>query len=110
MGIIFIRETLNEFICTCKPTCFHTFFIGRLFVSPAQVIQNTSGKQYIFLQYYGHLITQGLQIIASDILTADIDRTLIYIIQTADEVHQTGLGTTGTTQNTDGLSGFDLKV
>ena len=55
-------------------------------------------------------LRKSFQIIVSDVLATDINGTLIDIIQTADEVHQTGLGASGTTQDTDGLTGFDLEI
>ena len=110
MGIIFIRETLNEFICTCKPTCFHTFFVGRLFVSPAQVIQNTSGKQYIFLQYNRYLVSQYFQIIILDIPSANQDFSACHVIQTTDQIHQTRLRTSGSSNDANRLTGMDVQI
>ena len=62
------------------------------------------------MQYHGHLITKSLQIITSYVLATHIYSAFIHIIKTADQVDQTGLRASGTAQNTNSLTGFDLQI
>ncbi len=39
LGLVFVRELLNKFICTGLTACLHAFLLSGLFISPSQVIQ-----------------------------------------------------------------------
>ena len=67
-------------------------------------------KQCVFLQNHRDLISQNLSILFADIHPADTDRAFVHVIQTADQIHQTALAGSGTTNNTDGLSAFDMQI
>ena len=105
MRIVAIRHSLNKLIRTGKTAGTAALFLRRVFVSPAEVVQDTSGKQDILLQHDRHFITKHFHIVASDILSAYLDTSGSYIIKTADQVDQTGFGATGSSDDTDRLTG-----
>ena len=61
------------------------------------------------MKHHGHLVAERLQIVGTDIISAHVNLPLTDIIETADQVHQTGLGTSGTADDADGLAGFNLQ-
>src|SRR5699024_1760266 len=110
MRIAAIRHSLNKLIRTGKTAGTAALFLRRVFVSPAEVVQDTSGKQDILLQYDRHFITKHFHIVASDILSAHLDTSGSYIIKTADQIDQTGLCASGSSDNTDRLTGTDGQI
>ena len=79
-------------------------FLRRVFIAPAEIFKNRTGEQYIFLKHHGHLITKSLDIIITHIHTADLDRTVQYIIQTRDQLYKGRFGTSGSTDDSNGLT------
>lgn len=49
MGVISLWERVDELICTCKPAGFPAFFVSCLQISPAQIVIDGTGEQYIVL-------------------------------------------------------------
>ena len=59
--------------------------------SPAEIIQNRTGKQCVFLKHYRYLISQYFGIIFANIHAADTDRTVVHIIKAADKIDKAAL-------------------
>ena len=110
MRMVFIRHPLYKFIRTRKFTRTLTFLLTGILIAPAQIIENTSGKQHVILEYHGHLIAQSIQIIVSHIHTAYQNFSGGHIIKTRDQIDQTGFCATGSTEDTDRLPGMDIQV
>ena len=86
------------------------FFLRGFHVTPTQIFQDCTGKQHIVLQHHRHLVSEGFHVIILHIHAAYQKLALRHIIESADQVHQAGLGASGTADNTDGLTRFDFQV
>jgi len=110
VGLVLIGEALDKLIGTGLLAGLLNLGIGCLGVAPAQVFCNRAAEQLILLQHHGHIVAQGVQIIAADIYTADDDAALGRIVQAGQQLHQTGLGRAGAADNADRLAGADVEV
>ncbi len=79
--VIRIREGLNEFIRMRQLTGMTDFLIRGIFLAPAQIVPDGSREQHVFLQHHGDLPAQRFQIVLTDIVTADTDRSLRDIVK-----------------------------
>ena len=57
-----------------------TFLPSCILVTPAEILQNRSAKQHIFLQYYRYLIAEYLDIILPDIPSSYLYLAISHII------------------------------
>src|SRR5699024_12868940 len=69
--IVASREFLHKGVCLGKLTYSLHFFIRCVFITPADIVVNCSGKKHIFLKHHGYLVTQCFQVVFSDINTSD---------------------------------------
>ena len=102
--IVTIRHTLDKFIRTGKLAGTSAHFISGFLVAPSQVLVYGSAEQCILLQNHRNLISQGFHVIFSHIYATYPYTSISHIIQTADKIHKTGLGTSCTSDYTDSLS------
>ena len=102
--LIFLWKSFNKFICTCQFTRFYALFICGIFISPPQIFQNRAGEKNILLKYNCYLGSQRLHVIFSDISATDKNFSLCHIIQTTDQIDQTGLCTSCSPDDPDCLS------
>ena len=107
---ISIRKLLDKFIRAGKAADTDTFLQGSLFIAPAQIFQNRAGEQYVLLQYDRNFIPQRVEVILPYVPAADLYASFRYVIEPADQVHEAGLGRTGSADNTDGLAGANMQV
>ena len=52
------------------------FFVGRIFITPAQIFVNGSREEHVVLQYHGNLVAQRIQVVGADVFAADKDCAL----------------------------------
>ena len=71
ISIVFVRHFLNEVIRTGKLTRSAALFLRSLFISPAQILQNGTGKQHILLKYNCYLVTQTIHMVVTHIHAAN---------------------------------------
>ena len=102
--LIFLWKSFNKFICTCQFTRFYALFICGIFISPPQIFQNRAGEKNILLKYNCYLVSQRFHVIFSDISATDKNFSLCHIIQTTDQIDQTGLCTSCSPDDPDCLS------
>ena len=81
-----------------------------MLVAPAEVFQDRPGKEHVLLQDHGDFVSQRLQVIRPHVPATDEDLTGGHVIQTADEVHEAGLGAAGAADDADGLTGRYLEI
>ena len=81
-----------------------------MFISPAEILIDGSGEKHIVLQYDRDLVAEGVKIVGTDVFSADENTAFGYIVETADEVDERGLGTSGSADDTDRLAGFYGEV
>ena len=62
------------------------------------------------MKHHRNLIPQSLHIIVAHIPAAYRHGSLVYIIESRDQIHQRGLGAAGTAHHSDGLSGADMQI
>ena len=110
MGIVFLRKTLNKFIRTGKLADLSALFFRGVLLAPAQIVEDRTGKQDIFLQNYRYFITQHFHIIVSDIDATDTDTAFRHIIQTGDQIDKAGFTTARSADNTDRFSRMDMQI
>ena len=109
VGVVAFRHPVDKFIGARQAADSFALFFGSVFITPAEVVENRTGKQYVFLQNNGYFISQSFHIVGTDILSADFDGAFRDIVQTADQVDKTRLRTSGSADDTDGLTGFDRQ-
>src|SRR5699024_5447125 len=100
-GVIPVWQTLNEFIRAGCFTCELTLFYCSVLISPAQIIMDRTGEEHILLEHDRHLVSQHLHIVFPHIPSPDFYRSLRGVIETADQVAQTGLPRSGASYDTD---------
>ena len=105
-----IRECLDEFIGACLSAGFFAFFLGCIRITPAEIVKNRAGEEDVLLQYNGYLTSECIKVILADVLAADIDGATFHIVETADQIDERRLRTSGSADNTDRLTGADGKV
>ena len=110
MRVVALRQLGNEFIRACKPASFDAFLVRRVRIAPAQVLKDRSREQHIFLKNDRYFLPQGIQVIAADILPADVNRAARHIVEPGDQVDQRRLGRTGAADDADRLAGTDVQT
>ena len=86
IGVVSPWELIDKFIRLCQFAGFDHFFIGSIFIAPAQIVFDGAGEQNVFLKNNGNLVTQCFQIIVANIDTADTDSTFGAVVQTGDQL------------------------
>ena len=84
--------------------------VGRMCISPAQILIDGSGEEHVVLQYDRDLVAEGVKIVGTDVFSADENTAFGHIVEAADEVDERGLGTSGSANDTDRLAGFYGEV
>ena len=84
--------------------------LGGVFIAPAQVFQNGTAEQNVVLQNHGHRVSQLIQLVFTNIVSADDYPTLDYVIKPWYKLNQRGLGRACSADNSHGLTGFNVKV
>ena len=105
-----VGKALYEFVGTGRPAGCPAFFFRGILISPPQVLQNRTGKQYIFLQNHCHGVPERFQIIFPHIPASHIYATAIHIIETADQIYQAGLAASRTAYDANGFAGPDMEL
>ncbi len=108
--IVSIRHCFDKFVCTCEAAGPSALFLTGIQIAPAQIVIDRSGKQYVFLQYDRHLITQRFDIIASDIFAAYLHTACRHIVQAADQIDQTRFRAAGTADNSNRFAGMNIQM
>ena len=93
----------------CKLGGCNTFLIRGIWISIFQVLHNRSGKQIDLLQYD----TEGCpQILLADLINVDSvvpDLTIVYIIETIDQIGDRRFSCSGRTYKCDLLTRFRIE-
>ena len=108
--IVTVRELLNESVSLRKLTYTFDFFIACSFITPADIFINGSREQYIFLKNHGYLVAQGFQAVITNINATDFDTSFCDIVKSWNELDKGRFCTSGSTDDTDSLSGFNMKI
>ena len=103
-GVILVRELLNELVGLGQAAGLFYLGICCVGITPAEIVLDGTGKQYVFLENYGNLVAQGFQIIFAHVHAAHFHTALRHVVQTGNELNQGGLGGTGSAKNTDDLT------
>jgi hypothetical protein len=64
-------------------------------VAPAEIVLDRAGEQQILLEHHSHLIAESVEIVVPDVHAADPDRALGDVVETGDELDESGLGGAG---------------
>ncbi len=110
IGIIFLGKFFDKIIRLCKLAGTDQLFVRSLLISPAEVFLDRSGKKYIFLQHHRNFIPQSLDIIVSNINTANGNTASGYIVESGYQLHQGGFGRSCSPEDTYGLTGLYCQV
>ena len=110
MGVEAVREPDKEFIGAGLTAGFHQFLLGGVFVAPAQVVRNGAAEQLVLLQHHGHGIAQALQIVAAHVQTAHLHTAGGHVIQTGQQLHQTGFGAAGAADDAHRFAGGNVQI
>ena len=69
--VVAIGHLVDELVGTCYTAGLPALFQRGILVSPAQILQDRSGKEYILLKYDRHLVAQGFQVVILYIFAAN---------------------------------------
>ena len=109
-GVVSFRHLLYEFIGTGHFAGPYAVFFRGVFIAPAEIIKNGPAEKDVLLQYYGDLVSEYFQIVVTHVDPSDKYSALGHIVQTADQIDQRGLGTAGSADDTDPLTGADPEI
>ena len=110
VGIVALREALDEFVGAGQAAGMNQLLIGGLGVAPAQIFLDGAGEQGVLLEHHGHVVPQNLQVIVPDIHAAHLQRAPGDIVQPGNQLHQGGLGGAGGAQNAHGGPGGNVEI
>ena len=88
IGIVSIGEAFDEFICAGKLADRAAFFLGSIFIAPAEVVKDSSREKNVLLENYRNAVSESFEIVGLNVLAADINAAVGYIVKTADEVYK----------------------
>ncbi len=63
-------------------------FVGRIFIAPAQVLGYRAGEQLVLLEHHRDRVSQGFEIVASDIYAAEHHFAARYIVKARNELDE----------------------
>ena len=81
-----------------------------MLITPTDVFVDGTREKDVFLEHHGYLITEHFQVVVSYIDPANFDCTAGDIVKSRDHLNQCGFGTSCSTDDSDCLSGFNMKV
>lgn len=110
MGVITVRHGGDELIRTREHAGVTELLVRGVFVAPAEVFLDRSGKQLVFLQHHGNGVAQRLQIIIAHVHAAERQPAAGDIVQTRDELHERGFGRARAADDADRLAGADVQI
>ena len=109
-GVVLVREGLNELVGLGELTRGDELLVGRLRVTPAEVLRDGAGEEHVLLKHDGDLVTQELEVVLSYVDAADADLALACVIETGNQLDERGLRGAGTAHDADGFTGFNMKI
>ncbi len=109
-SLIPLGHFLYKFVRAGQFTGMPALLQGGLLIAPAQIVQDGAGKQHIVLQHHRHLVPEHFHVVILYVDASHQKLPLRHIVQTADQVHQTGLGASGAADDADGLPGLDVQM
>ncbi len=107
--LIFIGQALDEGIGVGQLGGLLHLFVAGLRAAEADVLHYGGAEQESILQYDADLLAQGFGGHVAHIMTVDFYRAASHIIETRDEIDDSGLASAGGTHDSDGLPGFGAK-
>ena len=109
-GVVLVREGLNELVRLGELTGRDELLVGRLRVTPAEVLRDGAGEENILLKHDSHLVTQELEVVLPYVDAADADLALACVVETGNQLDERGLRGAGTAHDADGFTRLDVKI
>ena len=110
MGVVAIGESGNEIMGAGQLTGMDHFLVGGFGVAPAQIVFDGAAKEQILLQNHGNLVTESMDIVIPHIHTAHLYAAFGGIVQTGDQLHQSGFTGACAAQNAHGHAGANVQI
>ena len=108
--MISLRKSRYELVCAGGYAGLTALFLGGIFLSPAQVVQDRPAEESIVLKDYGHLIPEALESVALHINSPYRYPSLAYVVQAAYQRTQRTLSAACTAYYSYGLACFYPQV
>ena len=110
IGVVAVGHRADKFIRLSELAGVLYFIIGRVLVAPAQVLGYRAGEQLVLLEHHCDRVSQGIEIVASDIHAAEHHFTARYIVEARDELDERRLRRTRAADYADRLAGGYMHV
>ena len=108
-SIIAVWQHADKSVCICQFCCCDTLFICCIQFTITDVLHYRSGKQVDILKNHAKRTTQVCFLDTSDIQSVISDRTFLNIIETVDQVCNSGFTCSGCTHESNFLSRFRIQ-
>ena len=89
-SVVAVGKIADELVGAREPARLNAFLLGGVFVAPAEVVEDSAREQHVLLEHNAYLVAQDLQIVAPDVLSADLYAALADVVKPSYEVDKTG--------------------
>ena len=107
--IVSSRKCLDETMHMCRLRCLNHFFLCRIQFSITDIVTDRTMEQPGILQNHSEHFTEFTSIEVPDIMSVNLDRTSIHIIETHEQFDHCCLSGSCRTNNCDLLAFFHIR-
>ena len=82
------------------------FFVGRIFITPAQIFEYGAREKHVLLEHDSYLVSESVHVVFTHIVASDDYRAGVCVVETAYQVYEGRFRASGSSYDADGLTGF----
>ena len=110
LGIIAVGEGTDEIIRLCQTASLDQLLVGGVFVTPTKIFLDGAREEKILLKHHGDRVAKRLDIVIAHVHAAYLNGALGGIVQTGNELNQTGFTGARTAENSHGHARLDVQI
>ena len=109
LGVVALFHRQDGVVDVHRFGCGDDLFFRRVQLAVADVVHDRAGEDEAVLHHDRHLLAQGVQVYVAHIVTVNLHRAAVHIVEAGDQVDYRGFARARRADQRDGLAGIDVE-